>query len=291
MTHDAQVKNDDTPDKASGGVSLMRAREAAGFSRADMAARLHLTVSYIEYIEEEQFQHLPTATFTTGYIRNYAKCLGVSDAEMLERYEAYVANLATPEKSFMRVDKQAKPSDPVVKWATISIVVAILAFSTLWWRMQQDESGVMPTQVAEEIPANLVDDEIEVGGESTESELDYLDENGYQESEGMTLPENEQVTVDETNNLERLPDKPVSPAVHRLEAAFKSDSWIEVKDASGRILYTGTKKAGATLQLESQDIFDLVIGNPSSLALSYNGAPVDLSDYISSRTIAKFKLQ
>ena len=39
------------------------------------------------------------------------------------------------------------------------------------------------------------------------------------------------------------------------------------------------------------DIFDLVVGNPAALELTYNDAPVDLTEYIDRRATAKFKLQ
>jgi len=290
------TKDEEITEAADCGAKFMAAREAAGLSRADLAARLNLTKSYVEFIEKEQFERLPTATFTKGYIRNYAKCLALSEAAMLERYQVYVDGLVAPEGPFMRVTKQVKPSDPIVKGVTIAILVALLALSTLWWRTQQDQSDVTSVQGLQESTLNPTADGLQnARDQKNVLPLSVVEEGILSETIDASPMVETQESQLETGDAEEVmfAENENAPTIKggSLMAVFKQDSWIEVKDGSGRRLYTGTKKAGERLQLMTKDIFDLVIGNPAALELTYNGAPVDLTEYLDRRTIAKFKLQ
>ena len=292
------TKDGESIQAADCGAKFMAAREAAGLSRADVAARLNLTISYIEFIETEQFERLPTATFTKGYIRNYAKCLALSEAAMLERYQVYVDGLIAPDGPFMRVTKQVKPSDPVVKGVTVAILVVVLALSTLWWRTQQDQSGVTSVQ-GQGLQENTLNPTTE-GLQSARDEKNALPLSAVEESLlGEATDASPMADMQESHleigNVEEVmsAENGNAPTIKggRLMAVFNQDSWIEVKDGNGRRLYTGTKKAGERLQLITTDIFDLVVGNPAALELTYNDAPVDLTEYIDRRATAKFKLQ
>ncbi|MCF7980517.1 MAG: DUF4115 domain-containing protein [Pseudomonadales bacterium] len=288
-----QTKGMDEAPETIAGNEFKQAREAAGLSRADVAARLNLTESYIEFIETEQFARLPMATFAKGYIRQYAKYLRLSDTAMIKRYEAYTAELVVPSKSAIRIHSQVKPSDPLVKWATFAIVCVVLALSMLWWTNLQDDPSVSDSAMQEkkglDSAWNKNDEALEKSSLQDASPR-YLDENT---EESVIVREEDGGESDdmlEEDSLAEVEGLRTGAAPNRLEAIFQRESWIEVKDGQQRILFTGTKKAGETLQLETLESFNLVIGNPAALTLSYNGTPVDLADYIRNREVARLTL-
>ena len=55
------------------GELLAQAREKAGFSTADVARQLKLSVGQVEALEAGQFERLPGSVFVRGFIRNYAR--------------------------------------------------------------------------------------------------------------------------------------------------------------------------------------------------------------------------
>ncbi|MEI6738428.1 MAG: RodZ domain-containing protein [Pseudomonadota bacterium] len=59
------------------GELLRAARESAGFSLADIANRLRMGVKKIDAIERADYAALPAGIFLRGFIRNYAKIVGV----------------------------------------------------------------------------------------------------------------------------------------------------------------------------------------------------------------------
>ncbi|WP_205690528.1 RodZ domain-containing protein, partial [Poseidonibacter lekithochrous] len=60
---------------------------------------------------------------------------------------------------------------------------------------------------------------------------------------------------------------------------FSGDCWIDIKDANGKRLETGIKKAGDKLDLDGKAPFKIVLGAPGVVKMNYQGQPVDLSTY------------
>ena len=59
------------------GQMLAAERERQGLSRLDIAQRLHMSAYQVEALESGDYQRLPKGTFLRGFVRNYAKILGM----------------------------------------------------------------------------------------------------------------------------------------------------------------------------------------------------------------------
>ncbi|ATM86931.1 cytoskeleton protein RodZ [Yersinia massiliensis] len=68
---------------------------------------------------------------------------------------------------------------------------------------------------------------------------------------------------------------------------FTADCWLQVVDASGKTLFSGIQKGGATLNLSGKSPYKLTIGAPSALTITYQGNPVDLSKFIKANRVAR----
>ena len=60
------------------GQRLREAREARGLQTSDVAQALKITQRQIEAMEQERFEQLPGAAFVRGFLRNYARYVGLS---------------------------------------------------------------------------------------------------------------------------------------------------------------------------------------------------------------------
>lgn len=67
---------------------LANGRRARGMSLADVAARTKIQVRTLELIEAAQFDSLPADVFLRGFIKGYARAVGLSEDEALDRYAA-----------------------------------------------------------------------------------------------------------------------------------------------------------------------------------------------------------
>src|SRR5712691_13066668 len=59
------------------GQMLGAERERQGLSRLDVAQRLHMSAYQVEALESGDYTRLPQGTFLRGFVRNYAKLLGM----------------------------------------------------------------------------------------------------------------------------------------------------------------------------------------------------------------------
>lgn len=75
-----------------------------------------------------------------------------------------------------------------------------------------------------------------------------------------------------------------------LMLSFDIESWIEIKDADGRVLVVGTERPGSTRAVEGRAPFSLIIGNAPGVRLSYRGRPVNLEPH-TQRGIARLVVE
>jgi len=71
--------------------SLAAVRSQKGLSLRQIADSTKIGVHYLEAIESGQFTKLPGGVYSVNYIRQYARAIEVSEAELLERYKQSIS--------------------------------------------------------------------------------------------------------------------------------------------------------------------------------------------------------
>jgi len=66
--------------------NLAALRDEKGISLRQIAETTKIGVRYLEAIERGQFAKLPGGVYSVNYIRQYARAIEVSEAELLESY-------------------------------------------------------------------------------------------------------------------------------------------------------------------------------------------------------------
>lgn len=67
---------------------LLRAeRQRRGLTLDDIAQRTFIKLHYLEALESGQFERLPAPVYTSGYIRQYARMLGLDDTQLVQHYQ------------------------------------------------------------------------------------------------------------------------------------------------------------------------------------------------------------
>ena len=69
------------------GELLRLARDKAGLSSAEVASRLRMGIKQVRALEENDYSSLPTGTFLRGFVRNFAKEVGVKPENALALLE------------------------------------------------------------------------------------------------------------------------------------------------------------------------------------------------------------
>lgn len=111
------------------GEKLKQAREARGFSISEVAEQTRISPLYIESIENNDYKPLPGGIFNKGFVKSYAKFVGIDDQEALQDYSHLLSSQGEPiaeeNKSFrpeVLTDDQARSTS----LPTLIIAVVIL---------------------------------------------------------------------------------------------------------------------------------------------------------------------
>lgn len=78
------------------GVTLRRAREQRGLSTRDIAQKTRISVRWLEALEEARLDGLPAEVFVSGYLRSYARAVGLDGQSLLSRYHALLRERGEP---------------------------------------------------------------------------------------------------------------------------------------------------------------------------------------------------
>ncbi len=65
----------------------------------------------------------------------------------------------------------------------------------------------------------------------------------------------------------------------RLDFSFSDDCWVEIKDETGRTLYSDLSRAGDNLSLIGRSPFRVLLGYSPAVAMALNGNPIALAPY------------
>jgi cytoskeleton protein RodZ len=135
----------DTP-----GVLLAREREKKGYSQDYVAGKLHLRVRIIELLEKGQFDLLPETVFVKGYIRAYAKLLGLAPEPLLLIFqEVQVPDSRKVEKAlWQQRRKESSSKEKLIRLIPLLVIIAALIIVGTWWQKNKERSPLLPQEVS-----------------------------------------------------------------------------------------------------------------------------------------------
>ena len=136
----------DPEDPTGPGAQLREARHRANLSLEEVATQLRLDRRTVRALEENEFQHLPAPTFIRGYIRSYARLLGLPPGPILEAYD-YQGFTPPAIMADITQRPQARFSDFPVRLATLVVAGGLVAMVVMWWH-SRESTPEMPSEVA-----------------------------------------------------------------------------------------------------------------------------------------------
>lgn len=309
------------------GARLRELRISRKLSLEDVAAQLRLDPPRLEALENDAYDRLPGPTFVRGYLRGYARTVGVPAGPLLEAYDrfGYDTPALIPD---ITSRPQIRSSDVPVRLVTYVLVGLLAVLVGVWWfshREQVAEPRLEPEPVPEvgrslpeaveeadrpvvlpPPPAPFVDEPGEPEALPApqalpdESEPVLLAEDGSEDGpeDGETPQDGAAQTREEvaapavaTAGEDTAEEVPVEPAVTgtRLEMSFVRDSWVEVRDAEGESLFYGTAKGGDTVDVRGEPPLKVVLGYAHEVEVKYNGRSFDHRPFID-KGLARFTL-
>ncbi|MBK3475520.1 helix-turn-helix domain-containing protein [Pseudomonas sp. MF6751] len=310
------------------GETLRQARESNGWSLAEVALKLNLTSNSLANLEAGAFDKLPGHTFARGYIRAYAKLLGIDQAVLVQAFDQFTGTDAQGSNvhGLGRIEEPTRVSHTILRIVSLLLLIAVVGGGFVWWQDQTSQRN-------KDLTSNAME-HVEVESADGTTQIHPLDEPEDQAVvEGQAAPQApataEQPAPDAGTAPAAVPapavptapaapvaqapavptpapatpapaapaapalSPPTTPALiagdGRVQITFIADCWTQVTDGNGKVLFSGLKRKGDTLDQSGKPPLTLRLGFARGAQVAYNGQPVDVAPFTSGET-ARLKL-
>jgi len=126
------------PEDVSAPAMMRRAREAAGLSLDDLAARTRVPMRHLAALEAGEYQALPGTTYAAGFSRAFARAVGLDETALVARVRAEIDAMGGVGQGPHEIEEPVDPSSVpprILAWVAAALVV-LLAGGYAVWRMQ-----------------------------------------------------------------------------------------------------------------------------------------------------------
>ncbi|WP_242206758.1 MULTISPECIES: RodZ family helix-turn-helix domain-containing protein [unclassified Pseudomonas] len=200
------------------GETLRQARESNGWSLAEVALKLNLTVTSLSNLEAGAFDKLPGHTFARGYIRAYAKLLGMDQTVLVQQFDQSTGtdSQGSNVHALGRIEEPVRVSHTILRIVSLLLLIAVIGGGFVWW---QDQTSLRTKDLA-----SLAPEHVEVEGADGTTQIHPIDEpedqaveeNQTDSSTALALPQSEttaESTGAEAASPATAPTAPAAPAV------------------------------------------------------------------------------
>lgn len=234
------------------GELLKQARERVGLSVERVAKDLYLDTQVIQAIEVNHFKDLGAPVYAKGYLRKYAKLVGVTEEGILQGYQQMGGTpVSDPIPSAMgSVPQSRKPLPRWVRWG----VVSLLVLAGLMTLLNLHNTGT------ENVPQGaLISQPLDTPGSPAVSMV-------AADSPLASLPASAAMSA-----------SPLAGAL-TLEFKFSGESWVEVRDASNHQVIYELGVAGSARQIQAVAPLRVVLGAANAVSVQVNSKTVTVPE-------------
>lgn len=235
------------------GERLRQVRMSQKRDLAEVSAALNIPERHLVALEADDYAHLPEPPFIRGYLRSYARLLGVDANALVARFgEIYQQDTGQPvdhrlNNSPLKPMGRLRPRDRRHRGLWLRLALGALVLLLLSGLVYQGMHWWLNRPVTAEA-APVADTAVPV----------------------ETLPATVPIAA----------PAPAATAADVLVLVLSQPAEVQVKDASSKVLLQGTQQPGAPLRAEGVSPFEISLPNaPAVQQLQLNGEVVDIRPY------------
>lgn len=231
-----------------------------------VARQLRLSLAQVKALEADDYEKLPGTTFVRGFIRNYARILGIDAEPLLARFElmqppplSRALSLNAPKtevgssttRLFPGPKRRLRRARMRLVFGAIALVAVLAVVSGLGTRWF--ERGAQFARTPRAAP-----------------------------SSALTAPAFSQAQAQTASPLpqDAVATTPAGAGKRaRLELKTQRQSWVEVRDAERRRVLAELLPGGIAQAVEGDPPLALTVGDASAVAITYNGQNINLTPF------------
>ena len=223
------------------GKQLMEERRARKVRLQSIADELCISKSYLQALENEDWDNLPPKVFAIGFLRTYSDYLGLDTDDLVHRSRDHAAE---PEKTVdvhlpQMIHESRMPAGGVLFAATSALISVVFGWSVLTAQTvaENDDNAV---------PARFVSNTDEATTEDDETKKPQTSNAGL----GGAFPS--------------FDDDKMSSAI---EIEARRDAWVRITDDKDRTLRDGVVRTGEVISIPAHSNLRLTASDAGALVL------------------------
>lgn len=290
------------------GALLVSARNTASFNQADVAEQINLPKHIVKALEDDDFDNLPESTYVRGYLRNYARAVGIDAEGLIKIYDEQFHQEPVVEQA----KRSGQSYDPAILWSTAAVLSILVGLVVTWWsdNHQPPETSVElvsnQTSVSGENGEGIVvtneqssseaQAKIKSVNQAVEQQVSQPTELSIKEGEhgdvdnsgSEVITEDQQLAMEEESRNPNLITSIDGAQV--ITVTYTEKSWTEIRDADSNTLMQGLIEPGVVRNLSGKPPFEIFLGNAPGVIIEVNGLYFDHSQYSRSNHTARFQV-
>ena len=255
------------------GETLRERREMLSLTFVEVEGHIHLRPRYLEWLEEGDFEALPSPVQTRGMLNNYADFLDLDTDALLNRYaeglQAQRVERQTKEREHLEATPKKKRRFAIGGFVApdlifgVGMVVLLIAFS-IWGlgriansRVEQTEAEATAPSIAEVLMTTPT-----VGLASTVTPTVMVNTPAPGGVAGTEVPIEEALPGGEVSGVQIL-------------VTVMERTWIRV-GVDGEMVFEGRTKPNATFVYNGNEVVEVYTSNGAGVRIAYNNKDMGL---------------
>jgi len=137
------------------GEFFRQVRETKGLTIDEVASKTRIRTDFVKALEDGNFAKLPDQVFARGFVRSYARSLGLDEDDAIHRFAqsagAYYDKQSERERLKVRQAEEERKRQANRKAVAIAIGIAIL---TLIFLLSREQSSLLVRRSSSDLPAS-----------------------------------------------------------------------------------------------------------------------------------------
>jgi cytoskeleton protein RodZ len=271
------------------GAALLKERRRQGLSLGDISRQLKLSVRQVEALERDDYSAYKGPVFIHGFIRNYAKLLGLDPEPLIRATDLMLNPPAVPTVAVQEVERpQPAPAQrrKARFWPAAAVVFLVVIVFSFYFggRRVPDVARNAPTAASGDDTASSPKAATETktgAGPKARSET-----RAGIESAAKPAAKPETKTQAKAESVERRAPPETGAALAggsdgrvTVRMIFDQDSWVEIKDRAGNTIFGQLNPAGSRRSVSGEPPLAVVVGNAAGVRLFQGDKSIDLGPH------------
>jgi cytoskeleton protein RodZ len=273
------------------GEKLRREREKRSITLDQISESTKIGTRMLQALEQDKFSQLPGGIFNKGFVRAYARHLGLDEDQTVAEYMEASGDAPAvqpqfhPEEPVRRIEATTDVPQQHVPWGVFAAILLLAALVLSIWSHRQNNQEGSKTQASPAPAATqkmMENRAVPSAGPATAAEGDSTNPVPSAPASSMASPRAQVPTATPpAKNPGRVAPKPPSdttappgPGEFVVAIEAREDSWTTIT-VDGATVYSGMLSPGDQRSIRGHQEVTIKAGNAGGIDLRFNGKELD----------------